>query len=266
VCELGETDQLLWMGDKAMRAVTYVVAGIVSLLTGASCASTQRQADESPNPATREVASAQEQSQAALKRAQDAQDAAADQAKRAAAAEAQVREDQAKLEQDLVTLRQEQLKAQQLQAQAQAETARATQEMQRHQQAAGSGLAEQTQRSARGQQLAAGVVTQVRPDELVLQPRSGNAMRFKLNDRTRVEIDGRRGAADQIREGAEARVVYEPSANGPTAVTVAVNPSPAASGSGMGSSAPGPTAPATGTGSSEWPPPPAQPPAPGTNQ
>jgi hypothetical protein len=251
-----------------MRAVRYAVAGMALLLIGTSCASTQQQASESPNPATREVASEQEQSQAALKRAQDAQAAAADQAKRAAAAEAQVREDQAKLAQDQATLRQEQLKAQQLQALAQQETARATQEMQRHQQAAGSGLAQQTQRSARGQQLAAGLVTHVRPDEIVLQPRSGDAMRFKLNDQTRVEIDGRYGAPNQIREGAEARVVYEPSANGPTAVTVAVNPSPAASGSGMSSGAPAPTAPAAGTGSSRDPssaPAPTSPP-PGTNQ
>lgn len=249
-----------------MRA-SYVVAVALSA-AGVGCASTQRQASESPNPATREVASAQEQSQAALKRAQEAQDAAADQAKRAAAAETQVREDQAKLERDQVKLRQEQLKAQQLQAQAQQEAARAAQETQRHQQAAVSGLAQQTQRSVRDQQLAAGVVTQVRTDEIVLQPRSGDAMRFKLSDRTRVEIEGRRGTVDQIREGAEARVVYEPSANGPAAVTVAVNPSAGTSGSGMGGDAPGSTAPATGTGSSsEGTPPPAQtPPPPGTNR
>jgi hypothetical protein len=234
-----------------MRAVSYVVAGAALALIAVSCAGRQQQASESPNPATREVASAQQQSQAALKRAQDAQDAAAEQAKRAAAAEAQVRADQAKLEQDRVILRQEQLKAQQLQAQAQQELARATQEMQTHQQAAERGLAQQSERSARDQQLAAGVVTQVRPDEIVLQPRSGDAMRFKLNDRTQIEIDGRRGAASQIREGAQARVVYEASAHGPTAVTVAVNPSPAASGSGMGSSSeaapPAPASPPRGT-------------------
>ena len=245
-----------------MRAVSYVVACTALSLT--SCAST-RQASESPNPATREVSSAQEQSQAALKRAQDAQNAAADQAKRAAAAERQVREDQARLEQDQAKARQEQMKAEQLQAQAQQETVRAGQEAQRHQQAAGSGLAQQTQRSVRGQQLAAGVLTRVRPDEIVLQPRSGSAMRFKLNERTQVEIGGRYGTSDQIREGAEARVVYEPSANGPTAVTVAVNPSSGASGSAMGGDTTGTPAPATGTGSSSEG---ASPPAPtaGTNR
>ncbi|WP_232287306.1 hypothetical protein [Anaeromyxobacter dehalogenans] len=199
-----------------------------------------------------------------MKRAQAAQDAAAEQAKRAAAAETQVREDQAKLEQDQMKLRQEQLKAQQLQASAQQETARATQETQRHQRAAERGLVQQTERSVRGQQLAAGVVTQVRSDEIVLQPRAGDVMRFKLNDRTQVQIDGRVAAADQIREGAEARVVYEPSANGPTAVTVAVNPSGAASGAGMGSG--DQTAPGTGS-STEGAPPhaPASPP-PGTTK
>ncbi|ABC82954.1 hypothetical protein Adeh_3186 [Anaeromyxobacter dehalogenans 2CP-C] len=243
-----------------MRAVSYAVA-CTALLLG--CASRQ-QASESPNPATREVASAQAQSQEALKRAQAAQDAAAEQAKRAAAAETQVREDQAKLEQDQMKLRQEQLKAQQLQASAQQETARATQETQRHQRAAERGLVQQTERSVRGQQLAAGVVTQVRSDEIVLQPRAGDVMRFKLNDRTQVQIDGRVAAADQIREGAEARVVYEPSANGPTAVTVAVNPSGAASGAGMGSG--DQTAPGTGS-STEGAPPhaPASPP-PGTTK
>ncbi|ACG74514.1 conserved hypothetical protein [Anaeromyxobacter sp. K] len=238
------------------------MAGTALLL---GCAST-RQASESPNPATREVAAEQRQSEAALKRAQDAQAAAAEQAKRAAAAEAQVRDDQAKLERDQVKLRQEQLKAQQLQTQAKQETSRAAQETQQHQQAAVSGLAAQTQRSVRDQQLAAGVVTQVRTDEIVLQPRSGGAMRFKVDDRTRVEIEGRQGSVDQIREGAEARVVYEPSANGPAAVTVAVNPSSAASGSGMGSDAPGSTG--TGAPSEAPPPPPPQQtlPPPGTNR
>jgi hypothetical protein len=211
-------------GDKDMRAVSYVVAGTALLLTGAGCASTRQQASEGPDPATREVASAQGRSQAALKRAQDAQNAAAEQARRAAAAEAQVREDQAKLERDRATARQEQVKAEQLQSQAQQETVRSTQESQRQQEAAQSTLAQQTQRSMRGQQLAAGVVAQIRADEIVLQVPSGSAMRFKLNDRTQVDIDGRHGTADQIREGAEARVVYEPSANGPMAVTIAVNP------------------------------------------
>jgi hypothetical protein len=211
-----------------MRAVSYAVAGAALLLTGTSCMSARQQASESPDPATREVASAQAQSQAALQRAQDAQRAAAEQARRAAAAEAQVREDQAKLERDRATARQEQVKAEQLQAQAQQATVRAAQESQRQQQAAGSGLAQQTQRSMRGQQLAAGVVMRVRTDEIELQPPSGSAMRFRLNDRTQVEIGGQHGEADQIREGAEARVVYEPSANGPMAVKIAVNPSPAA--------------------------------------
>jgi len=84
----------------------------------------------------------------------------------------------------------------------------------------------------------------------VVQTPSGEAMRFKVDEHTQVEIGGRYGTAAQIPEGAEARVVYEPSANGHMAVTVAVNPSAAASGSAMGRDTPDTTAPATGTGSS----------------
>jgi len=243
-----------------MRSVTNAVAGAALLLGGVTCASTRQQA-ESPNPTTREVASAQQRSQEALARAHDAQKAAADQAKKAAEADAQVRQDQQKLERDQATARQEHAKAQQLQAQAEQETRRAAQEAQQQQQAAASGLAQQMQHSARGQQVAAGVVTQVRPDEIVLQPPSGDVMRFRLSDQTEVQVGGRQASANQIREGAEARVAYEQSANGPMAVRVSVNPSAGVgSTSGQesttGTSAPGtsaPSAPDTGTGSTTEP-------------
>ncbi len=220
-------------------------AGILAL-TGASCATTH-QASESPNPTTREVASSQKASEEALKRAQDAQKQASEQSQKAAEAQARVRQDEEKLRQDQETSRQEQAKAQQLQTQARQESAQASQQVQQQQQRAATGLSQQTEELARGQQTAAGIVTQVRPDELVVQPPSGQAMRFRVDDSTDVRIDGRKSSADQIREGQQARVSYEPSANGPSAVTIVV--SGARANQGMGSS--GGTS--TGTGSTSEP-------------
>ncbi len=226
-------------------------AGILAL-SGASCATSSQQASESPNPTTREVASSQKASEEALKRAQDAQKQASEQSQKAAEAQARVRQDEEKLRQDQETSRQEQAKAQQLQTQARQESAQASQQVQQQQQRAATGLSQQTQELARGQQTAAGIVTQVRPDEVVVQPASGQAMKFRVDDSTDVRIDGRKSSADQIQEGQQARVSYEPSANGPSAVTIVVNGSGA--NQGMGSS--GTTPPQTSQPQDQTPEPP----------
>src|SRR6266568_1248571 len=196
-----------------------------------ACATTSQQSSESPNPTTREVASSQQATEQALKQAQEAQKQASAQSKKAAEAQARVRQEQAK--------------AQQLQAQAGQEAQQSAQQAQQHQQRAATALSEQTQETAKGRQSAAGVITRVRPDEVVLQPQSGEAMRFTVNDSTKVQIEGRTSTADEIREGQEARVSYEPSVNGPTAVMIRVREAGTATGSGTGSTgaAPGPQEP-----------------------
>ena len=218
-------------------------AGLLAL-GGLHCASTSQQASESPNPTTREVASSQQASQQALKQAQEAQKAATDQTRKANEAQARVQNDQEKLRQDQDIARQEQAKAQQLQQQANQESQQAGQVAQQQQQRAATGLSQQTQEVARGRQTAAGVVTRVRPDEVVVQPPSGQAMRFSLNESTKVQIEGRASTADEIREGQQARVAYEASANGPTAVSIRV--------SGAGA-APDTGAQGTGTGATDAP-------------
>lgn len=207
-------------------------AGLLAL-AAPGCAT--QKASESPNPTTREVASSQQQSEEALKQAQEAQKNASDAAQKAAAAQAQVREDQRKLAADEQAARAQQARAQQLQRQAHQQTGQAAERAQREQESAFGALSQQTQEIGRGQQSAAGVVTDVRPDEVAVQPPSGQPMRFKVDDRTRVQIDGQQGSADQIREGTEARVSYEPSASGPRAVTIRVDRS-GAPGSSPGSS------------------------------
>ncbi len=210
-----------------------------------ACATTSQQSSESPNPTTREVASSQQATEQALKQAQEAQKQASAQSKKAAEAQARVRQDQEKLREDQEIARQEQAKAQQLQAQAGQEAQQSAQQAQQHQQRAATALSEQTQETAKGRQSAAGVITRVRPDEVVLQPQSGEAMRFTVNDSTKVQIEGRTSTADEIREGQEARVSYEPSVNGPTAVMIRVREAGTATGSGTGSTgaAPGPQEP-----------------------
>jgi hypothetical protein len=199
-------------------------AGLLAL-AGTQCATMQREGTESANPAARQAAAAQQRSEEALKRAQEAQQRASEQTEKAEAAQEQVRLDQEKLARSQEIARQEQAKAQQLQMQARQESDRATQEAQQQQRQAAGALSQQTRQTARGQQMAAGLVTEVRPDEVVVQPPTGDAMRFRIDERTQVRVEGRRASARQIREGAQARVSYEASSEGPKAVSIQVEPS-----------------------------------------
>jgi len=201
----------------------YVLPGVaVLVMAGAGCAGARKQARESPSPVTRQVELSQTRTEEALKGAQEAQDRATAQARKAAVAEDVVRQDQEKLAQDQQTARQEQAKAQQLQREATRESELAAAEVGRQQALASGALQQQTRRTARGEQLAAGVVTQVRPDEVMIQPPMGDAMSFRVSDRTQVWIEGRKASAGQIREGSEARVSYEASSEGPRAVSISV--------------------------------------------
>jgi hypothetical protein len=71
-------------------------------------------------------------------------------------------------------------------------------------------------------QVATGLVTQVRADELVVLSAAGEPMTFRMEDSTKVQIEGRTSTADEIKEGQAARVAYEPSADGPKAVSIRV--------------------------------------------
>jgi hypothetical protein len=209
------------------------------VLAGA-CATSSKQASESPNPTTKQVATSQQASEEALKRAQEAQKRASDQANKAAEAQARVRQDEEKLRQDQETARTEQAKAQQLQVSAQEETQQATRQTEQQQGRAAAGLSAQTETMSRGHQLAVGVVTQVRPDEVTVQPASGEPMKFWINDATKVQVEGRQASSDDIKEGQQARVAYQASSNGPTAVSIQVRPlGSRSSGMGTGSSGTG---------------------------
>jgi len=161
------------------------LAGVFAL-AGVQCATTQREASDSANPATRQAAAAQQRSEEALKRAQEAQQIASEQTRKAEAAQGQVRLDQERLARDQRIARQEQAKAEQLQTQARQESDRAARETRQQQRQAGGALARQTRQSARGQQMAAGLITEVRPDEVVVQPPTGDAMRFRIGEQTQV--------------------------------------------------------------------------------
>lgn len=223
-------------------------AGLI-VLAGA-CATSSKQASESPNPTTKQVAASQQASEEALKRASDAQKQATDQSNKAAEAQARVRQDEEKLRQDQETARSEQAKAQELQVAARQEMQQATRQTEQQQKQAAAGLSEQTEATARGRQIAVGVVTQVRPDEVTVQPASGEPMKFWIDDATKVQVEGRQASSDDIKEGQQARVAYQASSNGPTAVTIQVRPlgSPS-SGMGAGSSGTGSTGGGAGSSS-----------------
>jgi uncharacterized protein (DUF3084 family) len=203
------------------HSARYVLPGVALLVAaGAGCAGKQQ--GPGPSPVSQEVAASQQRTEEALQRARQAQDLATEQARKATDAEAVVRQDQEKLALDQQTVQRERAKAQQLQLQAKRESELAAAQMQRNQALATGALEQQMQRTARGEQLAAGLVTEVRPDELSVQPRVGNMMSFGLTGRTQVTIEGRKATAGQITPGSEARVSYEASTEGPRALSVEV--------------------------------------------
>jgi len=199
----------------------YVLPGAALLvLSAASCASTQQQANESPNPLTRQVEQSQERSERAFDRAEKAQAAASEQARKAAAAQTQVQQDEQKLAQDQDIARQEQARAAELQQEAAQERKLADAEAAQSQSAASQALLQQTQASSHGQQLAAGLVTEVRPDEVVVQPPSGSSMSFRVNSNTNVSLAGQKASLRELRAGSHVRVAYQGSSEGPTAASI----------------------------------------------
>jgi hypothetical protein len=188
------------------------------------CASTSEKETrtESPNPMTQQVASSQQASAQALRSAEEAQKQATDQAGKAAQAQAKVQQDQVQLRNDQDLARQESAKAQQVQAQATQEREAANRQLQQQQQVAEKTLSQLTREVSSGQQTAAGIVTQVRPDEVVIQPATGEALSIRLSNETKIQIAGQKSSAGKIKAGQHARVSYKPSADGPMAVSIAV--------------------------------------------
>ncbi|HTP29531.1 MAG TPA: hypothetical protein VMK12_28175 [Anaeromyxobacteraceae bacterium] len=191
----------------------------VFFLAGVNCASA---AKESPSPEMRTIAAAQERSQEALGRAEQAQNDATKAVEKAVAAQANVQRDEDKLSYDQGIARQMAAKAQQAQTLATQKTRQATRETLRLQAKASETLASETKRVAKGIQMADGLVTRTRPDQVVIQPPTGDTMSFVIGKETRVRIEGRKSSAYKIREGTEARVAYVPSADGAKAVSIVV--------------------------------------------
>lgn len=211
------------------------------LVLGASCATTQRSASEQAN-------AADERSRQELRQAQEAQQKAADQEKNVAAARQDVVRSQQQLAQAQRKESEERAKLQQLQQQAdlharQAEAARAP--------AAAAGQTVPPGGPVRsGRQTISGHVLQARPNQLVLQARTGQTLTLDVNDQTQIYVGGERRSADELQQGADARVAYEETGGRPTALTVEVARAapPAAAGTQQpGTGAPEPELPAQDT-------------------
>jgi hypothetical protein len=232
------------LGSEVTNVMTkHVVSwsGVLALAATA-CASTSGGHTESANPKTQQVTSSQQAAEQALQRAADAQKRATEQAQTAAQAQAQVQKDGKQLRQDLETAQQEQAKAQLLQAEANQERAVANRQATEQQQLAESALSQQTRQAGTGEQMATGVVTQVRRDEVSVQPATGDVLRIRINRETQVRFAGKQGSAEHIKAGQVAQVSYKPSAEGPVAVAIAIGTAglPSAA-TGTGSSASGST-------------------------
>ncbi len=194
------------------------LAGIFAI-TATGCASTRQASDSSGNPAARQVAASQKQTERALADASEAQKRASEQQRRAADAQRDVREAQRRLDEAQRRAEAETTKAKEVQRQANEATREATQQAQQAQAQASRQLANQEQIVARGEQLVAGQVTRASPTELVVE-QGGKAMTFTLTPDTRVQIDGRQASAADIVQGGEARVAYEVTGTEPTARSV----------------------------------------------
>lgn len=195
------------------------LAGVFAM-TATGCASTRQASEGSGNPAARQVAASQKQTEKALADASEAQKRASEQQRRAADAQRDVREAQRRLDEAQRRAENETNKAKEVQRQANEATRQATQQAQQSQQQASQQLANQAQIVARGQQLASGQVTRASPTQLVVEPQGGQAMTFTLTPQTQVQIDGRQASASEIVQGGEARVSYEVTGTEPTARSV----------------------------------------------
>jgi colicin import membrane protein len=203
-----------------MRRVTWwwVLPCAGLLAAGSGCAS--RQASESPT--ARRVASAQEQSQAALDRTAKAQERATEQGERVAQAQRELQEAQRRLSEAQARVEQEQVKAERLQREAIQAREEATPRASAAQQEASRALTQQGEHVQRQEQTFSGQVTQASADSLVVTPETGEPMTFKITDATEVRIDGRRASAADVQQGADARVAYQISGAEAAATTVQV--------------------------------------------
>ncbi len=193
------------------------------LATGGTGCAAMRGQSASADPGARQVQASQEQSERAIEQAREAQRKASDQARRAADAQEEVRDLQQRLAQAQEKAKGEQEKARQLQQEANQATQRASAEASRSQKDASRALAQQSEKVARGEQALSGQVLRATDEEIEVQPAGGgDTMKFRLTERTRIEISGRRASASDLMQGEDARVSYEVSGTKPTALSVQV--------------------------------------------
>ncbi len=178
-------------------------AGLL-VIAGSGCAGRQ----QAESPTARHVESAQQQSQQALDRAAEAQKRASEQGARVAKAQREVREAQRRLTEAQERLEKEQKKAEQLQQQAIEARSEAARQAEASQREASRALAKQGEYVERQEQTFSGQVTQATPDSIVVTPQVGEPMTFRVTDRTRVHIDGRRASAGEIQRGDLGRAAH----------------------------------------------------------
>ena len=133
-----------------------------------------------------------------------------------------MREAQRRLDEAQRTAEAEAARARQAQQQANEAMTQATQQAQQSQAQASRQLTTQQQIVARGEQLVAGQVTRSSPEQLVVVPRGGQAMTFRITPQTRVQVDGRQASAAEILQGGDVRVSYDVTGSEPTARSVEI--------------------------------------------
>jgi DNA polymerase III gamma/tau subunit len=203
---------------------TWCALSCIGLLASGTGCAAMRGRSASADPGARQVQASQEQSERAIEQAREAQKKASDQGRRAADAQQEVMELQQRLAQAQEKAKAEQEKARQLQEEANQATQRASAEARRSQQDASRALAQQSENVARGEQALSGQVLRATDDEIEVRPTGGgDTMRFRLTDRTRIEIGGRQASASDLMQGEDARVSYEVSGGTePIAISVQV--------------------------------------------
>ncbi|ABS25832.1 hypothetical protein [Anaeromyxobacter sp. Fw109-5] len=203
------------------RTRNVLYAGMIAV-AASGCSTFGGKRASADNPSARRVEASQEQSKEALSSAAKAQEEASKQQEQAAEAQRDVQEAQRRLTEAQQRAERETAEAEQAQQQANQRTSQATQEAQQAQQQASRQLDQQQQIVSRGEQVVTGEVRRATPQQLVVQPQSGEPMTFAITPQTRVQIDGRQASAAQLTPGEDAHVSYEMAGTEPTALLVQV--------------------------------------------
>lgn len=208
-----------------VREAVLPIMGAAALLICAACKNSTPPSGSANQSASDQVSAEQKKAEQSLKHAEDAQKKAADEQKEATSAQKDVQDAQRKLTEAQQKETKQRAEAQEAQQRAQQEGTTSQQQASQAQERASQAQQAQAQQAPAasqmgtpGEQTIAARVSRVNGKELVLD--QGSPSRIKLDDSTKVTVDGQPASADQIREGSQIRAAYRMDSGEATAIRV----------------------------------------------